>query len=290
MHCARRTPRLKAAHLEQARPAKHAAGARRPAAPTAAALLQHALECQAALDLHGALLSLERARQLEPANAPVLALASKVWTDHTYLDDVSRGDIKRVNEKAIALARRAQAADGRYAPAHCAECVCKGRLAEFEERVKVKLALAKEAQDAAYRALERDQNDDFAHHLIGRWNKGMADLNFLVKQVIKHVFGTEFRPGTNEGARAAYEEAVRLRPDRLVHKVELARVLADMGQKQAAAALIQVRFHGSGCAQHMLLSFCGAATYTLPTCCSASLRCPRMLALGLRRPMLSLAS
>ena len=216
----------------------------RKLAVTPASLLKDALECQEHLDLHGALVALERARRLDPdaaTLAQILALASKQWTDHTYLLTMSKDDIKRCNAKAVALARRAQAADPTFSLAHAAECISKGRLAEHDGGPKAKLKLGKEAQEAAYRALACDSDDDIAHHLIGRWNKMMADLPFVIKQCIKHVFGTELRPGTVANARAAYETAQRLRPDRPIHKIELARCHAAVGEKDAAIALIQVR-------------------------------------------------
>jgi hypothetical protein len=213
----------------------------RPPAPTAESLVQHAVELQSQLDLAGALASLEAARQLDPTNASVLTLASKQWTDHTYLRKMRPAEVQQCNEKAIALAKRAQAADARLSLAHAAECICKGRLAEVEPSWKAKLTLAKEAQEAAYRAIELDANDDLAHHLIGRWHFGMANLNYFAKVLIKHVFGTEFRPGTLEGARASYEAAIALRPDRIIHKVALAQCLASLGCKAEAIALVQVR-------------------------------------------------
>jgi hypothetical protein len=203
-------------------------------------LLQDAKNLQALLDMQGALTTLEHARLLEPNNAAVLALASKQWTDHTYLPGMLRADIVRCNEKAIELAKRSQLADESFSLAHAAECICKGRLATFERNPKRILTLAKEAQEAAYRAIKCNSDDDIAHHLIGRWHIGMAELNFVVKQFIKYVFGTQFRPGTLEGAREAYETAVRLRPDRLIHKVELARCLVAMQQTEEAMQLLLV--------------------------------------------------
>ena len=209
---------------------------------TAATLLADAHECQAQLDLHAALAALEQARMLEPANAAVLSFASKQWTDHTFLPGMALEDIVRCNEKAIELAKRAQAADDSFALAHCAECICKGRLATFEQmKPRRMLQLAKEAQEAAYGALARDAEDDIAHHLIGRWNRGMASLNWAQRQLVKLIFGDKYRPGTVESALTWYEEAARLRPDRLIHKVEAAHCLAALKRSEEAINLLHVR-------------------------------------------------
>lgn len=213
----------------------------RPAEDTAQSLITHALECQKALDLQGALVALERARRLEPSNAKVLTLASKQWTDHTYLDGMQRADVLRVNAKAIELAARAQRADPAFSLAHSVECICRGRLAEHERSPTRVLQHAKDAQTAVFRALECDADDDLAHHLIGRFNAGMATLNFMVRGVVKCVFGSDFRPGTLANAEESYLRAIALRPDRLVHKVELARVYSMTNRKDEAVALLPVR-------------------------------------------------
>jgi tetratricopeptide (TPR) repeat protein len=199
-----------------------------------------ALELQGLLDLHGALECLTHAHEAEPGNAEVLTLASKMWTDHTYLPGMQRRDIMRCNERAIFLAKAAQAADSGYSLAHSAECISKGRLASFERNPKRMLELAKEAQEAAYRALECNAEDDIAHHLMGRWHVGMATLNVIVRQCIKYVFGTEFRPGTMEGALKSYRSAVAIRPDRVIHRIELARCLVAFGYKDEALRELKV--------------------------------------------------
>jgi len=43
--------------------------------------------------------------------------------------------------------------------------------------------LAKEAQEAARTAVELDDSNDLAHHLMGRWHFEMAQINFVLRQV-----------------------------------------------------------------------------------------------------------
>lgn len=206
---------------------------------SATALFEQARGHEERLDLRAAIAALESALVLEPANAPVLCLLSKQWTDHTFLEGLQPADVRAVNERAIHLARQAQASDPALSLAHCAECISKGRLATFEPNPRRKLQLAKEAQEAAYAALERDTADDIAHHLIGRWNVGMAGLNVFVRACIRYVFGTEFRPGTMEDALRCYEAAKALRPDRIIHRVELARCYEHFGQRDRALTELQ---------------------------------------------------
>lgn len=58
---------------------------------------------------------------------------------------------------------------------------------------------------------------------MGRWHYEMAGLNFIVRQVVRLVFATNFAPGTYEEALASFQSAANLNPGRLIHRVELAR-------------------------------------------------------------------
>lgn len=204
---------------------------------------EHFLESvshQNVCDLQGALEYLTKAHLLEPTNAQFVTFASKQWTDHTYVPGIQREEVIRCNNRAIALAKVAQKLDSSYSLAWSAECIGKGRLATFERNPKRILQLAKEAQEAAYKALEADSHDDVAHHLMGRWHVGMASLNAVVRTLIKYVFGTEFRPGTMAQALECYQQAATLRPDRVIHRVELAKTLLQFAQEEDAIRELKV--------------------------------------------------
>ena len=159
-----------------------------------------------------------------------------------YFDPIKSGFLQyKVN-----IFRRSDRCENRNTGSHVhttcsAESIGKGRKALFEAGPRAKLLLAKQAQEAAYRALELNHKDDVAHHLIGRWNVGMAGLNFFVKACIKYVFGTNFRSGTMADALKCYEAAVSLRPDRIIHRVELARCYEHFGRREEAVSELRVR-------------------------------------------------
>jgi hypothetical protein len=78
--------------------------------------------------------------------------------------------------------------------------------------------LAKEAQEAARTALALDPGNDLAHHLMGRWHFEMAQINFVVRQLIKFVYGAALAPGTFQDALSEFQEAVRINPTKLIHR------------------------------------------------------------------------
>jgi hypothetical protein len=119
------------------------------------------------------------------------------------------------------------------AAGHMAMCVSRGRLALFSEN-KLKVRLAKEAREAAVAAVELEPANDLAHHLMGRWHFEMAQINFVVRQLIKLVYGASLAPGTFADALTEYQTAVALNPGSLIHRVELGRVYLKLGRRQEA--------------------------------------------------------
>lgn len=98
-----------------------------------------------------------------------------------------------------------------------ASCVSRGRLALFSDN-KTKVRLAKEAQEAARTALALEPGNDLAHHLMGRWHYEMAQINFVVRQLIRIVYGAALAPGRFEDALSEFEAAVGLNPGKLIHR------------------------------------------------------------------------
>lgn len=114
-----------------------------------------------------------------------------------------------------------------------AECVSKGRLALFSDN-KTKVRLAKEAQEAARAALALEPGNDLAHHLMGRWHYEMAQINFVMRQLIRIVYGAALSPGRFEDALSEFESAVSLNPHKLIHRVELGRTHLRLGHRRQA--------------------------------------------------------
>ncbi len=80
------------------------------------------------------------------------------------------------------------------------------------------MRLAKEAREEAVLALELEPSNDLAHHLMGRWHYEMAQLNFVVRQLVRFVYGTSLAPGTFQDALTEFGTAVALNPNKLIHR------------------------------------------------------------------------
>ena len=62
----------------------------------------------------------------------------------------------------------------------------------------------------------------------------------MMRTLIRVMYGTALEPGSHLEAAAAYQRAVDLAPQRLVHHVELGRVLLHLRQPREAHAHLKV--------------------------------------------------
>ena len=70
-----------------------------------------------------------------------------------------------------------------------------GRLALLSDN-KTKVKLAHDAREEAVMALALEPSNDLAHHLMGRWHYEMANLNVVVRTLVRVMYGTALASGT----------------------------------------------------------------------------------------------
>ncbi|GLC45953.1 hypothetical protein PLESTB_001200800 [Pleodorina starrii] len=231
------------AHWRPFRRLRHPHGgadeAGRCGAPTSRAARQahrwaeQGLTAERELQLEEAIRCYEQATQADPGSAEMWARLSKAWSDSSYLPGTRPDRAMDFNRRAIEVALQAVEANPKSAFGHVACCVSRGRLALYLDN-RSKVALARQAQDDVRTALELEPDNDVAHHLLGRWNYEMASVNAVVRTLIQMLYGTSLMAGSYREAALCYETAVRLRPDYLIHRVELGRTYWKLGQLEAA--------------------------------------------------------
>lgn len=84
--------------------------------------------------------------------------------------------------------------DGAAALPHIAACTSMGRLALLSDN-KTKVKLAHDAREEAVMALALEPSNDLAHHLMGRWHYEMANLNVVVRTLVRVMYGTALASG-----------------------------------------------------------------------------------------------
>lgn len=147
--------------------------------------------------------------------------------------DGDRARAKEAFEQAGRAARRAVQLEPGRAEGHLELAVALGRLA-LHEGGKQKVRLSRGIKEHADRALEIDPRQDRAHHVLGRWNRGIAQLNLLEKAAAQVVYGGLPEGASYDAAIAHLEKAIALRPDYANHHLELARTYLAIKLKQKA--------------------------------------------------------
>ncbi len=107
---------------------------------------------------------------------------------------------------------------------------------------KRKIALSKEVRDEAEKAIELDPANDKSLHILGRWNREIANLSPLLKLAAKVVYGGVPKGASNEQAVAYFQRALAVNPDHVNHHLELGLTYVEMredllAKEQFAAAL-----------------------------------------------------
>jgi tetratricopeptide (TPR) repeat protein len=94
---------------------------------------------------------------------------------------------------------------------------------------------AREVRDQALDALRLDPKHSGALHVMGVWNAEVMRLNSLSRMIAKNFLGGQIFGEANwDNAQTYLEQAVALDSNRITHRLDLAAVYADRGQKAKA--------------------------------------------------------
>jgi tetratricopeptide (TPR) repeat protein len=178
-----------------------------------------------------ALTSLRAAEAIEPQNAGVLLRISKQYGDLIAVTK-PEDNAKRMADLGLDYANRAVAADSKNAKAHLNLAISYGHMTDFVGN-KTKLEYSKIIRDETAKSIELDPTDDFAWHVLGRWEAGVANVSGVLKALASIVYGG-MPKASNEEAVKCFRKALEIAPQRLIHHAELAHVYAQMGKNDLA--------------------------------------------------------
>lgn len=175
------------------------------------------------------------AEKLEPQNPQILV---RIARQYRYLmADASSTDQKlQFGHKALDYSQRAAACGPHDCDAQLAPAITLGKMLPYLP-TKEQVAASPKIKASVDRALQIDPNNDTAWHVLGRWNRVLADVN-LVKRTLAGLIYGSLPKGSNEEAERDMKKAIELNPNRLMHYIELGRVYAQMGRKDDARKFI----------------------------------------------------
>ena len=134
-------------------------------------------------------------------------------------------------EAALEVANAAVDTDSTNARAHLAKAIAEGRIAldaGTRERVQRSRAIKRHAD----RAIALDSTLAGAYHVRGRWHRGVADLGFFERAIVKTVYGGLPDASFEQSVRD-FERALALE-DEPFHHLELGKTYLKMDRPEAA--------------------------------------------------------
>jgi tetratricopeptide (TPR) repeat protein len=194
------------------------------------------------LDAAAALRHYEAALAAEPNNYEALYKAARAAVDAGKASgEVEAG--RALYRKAEGYARHAVQVNPADAEGHFTLAQAIGRNAQtMGSRDKVKFGAEVRAQ--ALEALKYNPKHDGALHVMGVWNAEVMRLSGIARFMAKNFLGGKIFDSANwDDAQRYLEEAVQIAPTRLTHRIDLAQVYADRGNKAKAREEIDYILH-----------------------------------------------
>lgn len=183
--------------------------------------------------MHGAdALSLfDQAAKADPNDVDILLRISQACSN-MIAEAKSPGEAIEYAKRSLGEAKEAVVLAPDNAKAHLALAVAYGRMTDYEDD-REKVEDSRHVKEEADKTLELDPREDFAYHVLGRWNYAVATLNPMLKLLARFVYGGMPDASLEEAVRD-YRKAIDLAPGRVIHHHELARAYAALGQMDDA--------------------------------------------------------
>jgi len=108
-----------------------------------------------------------------------------------------------------------------------------GRVA-LQAGAKERMRLAKSIRVEAEAAIELDNTNDIAYHVLGRWHRRLADLSWIEKGFANVFLGGVPKDATVENSHKNFQKAIDLNPSKISHHLEMGITYLAMDDKKKA--------------------------------------------------------
>jgi len=116
---------------------------------------------------------------------------------------------------------------------HFFVAVASGKLALYEGG-KRKVNRSKEVKAEADKTLELEPNHHGAYHVLGRWHREIASLNWILKAAAKLIYGGVPPGATHKAAIVNFKKAIEINPEWINHHKQLGLTYMEMKKWQLA--------------------------------------------------------
>ena len=163
-------------------------------------------------------------------------LLIKIAKQYAYLTTELKPKAKALEaaRTAVSYSERAVALAPGESDSHLALAVAHGKMMPLLTN-KEKVASSRVIKASAEKAVKLNPASDYGWHLLGRWHQGLANVNVVLQGLIRLIYG-ELPAASNEDALRCFRKAIALKPDRLLHHIEIGRTYALMGRTAEARA------------------------------------------------------
>jgi FimV-like protein len=180
----------------------------------------------------------EAALAMDSTNADALARASRSAVDLGE-QEATKSAATTLYRKGERYARRAVALNPNNAENQFHLARALGRTA-LSVGVRERVKYAVEIRETALTALKFDANHPGALHVLGVWNAEVMRLSGVERFFAKNFLGGRiFGQASWKDAVANMERAVQVDPERLTHRLDLAKVYVNVGEKEKAREQFQ---------------------------------------------------
>ena len=175
------------------------------------------------------------AEKVDPKNPELLV---RIARQYRYLmTDASDTQEKlRLGHLALDYSTRAAACGPKDCDAQLAPAITLGKMLPYLP-TKEQVGASPRIKESVDKALAIDSRNDTAWHVLGRWNRVLAEVSSAKRFVAGLIYG-RLPNGSYEEAERDMKKAIAINPHRLMHYIELGRIYAQMGRKQEAREFI----------------------------------------------------
>jgi tetratricopeptide (TPR) repeat protein len=171
----------------------------------------------------------------DPKNASILVRIARQYR-HQMTDAGTKEEKLRLGHLALQCSEAAAGLDTKDPEAQISVAITYGKMLPFLG-TKEQVEATPRIKNSVDCTLRLDPKNDTAWHILGRWNRVLADVSRLKRALAGIAYGN-LPKGNNEEAARCLEKAISLNPNRLMHYIELGQVYGQMGRKEAARRAI----------------------------------------------------